>query len=128
MRQPCTSLWCGQWEGLEALQEVKEPLPFDVCEHWRRLKGGVVRRYEDGHACHESTCADGETLVLASRILRKPSVSGGIGWKEEGERVLMDIEGELVEDPFEMGDHIHVPLFEGVQHRHQHTTGVGPGI
>lgn len=40
----------------------------------------------------------------------------------------MDIEGELVEDPGEMGDHIHVPLFEGVPHRPQHPTGVSPGI
>jgi hypothetical protein len=40
----------------------------------------------------------------------------------------MEIEGELVKDPFQMGGHIHVPLFAGVQRRHQDPTGVGPGI
>ena len=41
---------------------------------------------------------------------------------------MMEIEGELVDDPFQMGGHIHVPLFEGVQRRHQDPTGVVPGI
>ena len=40
----------------------------------------------------------------------------------------MDIDGELVEDPFQMCDHLHLTLFERVQHRHQDATGMGSSI
>jgi hypothetical protein len=39
-----------------------------------------------------------------------PSVSGGTG-REEERKCVMDIDGRLVEDPFQMCSHIHVPLF-----------------
>src|SRR5262249_42059544 len=42
------------------------------------------------------------------------SVSGGSFWEEQGEGVLMEVQSKLVEDPFQMGDHIHLPLLEGV--------------
>jgi hypothetical protein len=48
------------------------------------------------------------------------------GGKDDRKRVLMGIAGEWVEDPFQMSDHSHLPLCEGMPHRHQDPTGVGP--
>ena len=59
---------------------------------------------------------------------RNPSVSGGSFWEQQGEGILMDIQGQLVEDRFQVRDHIHLPFLQGVQHRHQHAPGMGPGV
>ena len=40
----------------------------------------------------------------------------------------MDIIGESVQHPFEVGNDVVPPLLEGMQHRHQDATGVIPGI
>jgi hypothetical protein len=44
------------------------------------------------------------------------SVSGGSFWEQEGEGILMDVQGELVEDLLQVCDHIHPLLLQGVQH------------
>jgi hypothetical protein len=40
----------------------------------------------------------------------------------------MEIIGESVQPPFEVGPDVAPPLLEGMQHRHQDATGVSPGI
>src|SRR5262245_3633487 len=59
---------------------------------------------------------------------RNPSVSGGTFWEEQRPGVLMEIIGELVQHPFEVGHDVAPPRLEGMQHRHQHATGVGPSV
>lgn len=51
-----------------------------------------------------------------SRSLRNPSVSGGSFGEQEGEGILLDVQGELVKNGFQGRDHIHLSFFEGVQH------------
>jgi hypothetical protein len=43
-----------------------------------------------------------------------PSVSGGTFWEEQRPGVLMDIIGESVQRPFEVGNDITPPLLEGM--------------
>jgi hypothetical protein len=40
----------------------------------------------------------------------------------------MDIIGEAVQHPFELGNDVAPALLKRMQHRHQDTTGVSPGI
>ena len=48
--------------------------------------------------------------------------------EEQGERVLMDIFGELVEDPSEVVGHIDILFLQGVKDTHQGATCMGASI
>jgi hypothetical protein len=47
-----------------------------------------------------------------------PSVYGRAGWEEPKEWIVMQICGEVVEHTFQVGNHVHVMLLQGVQYYH----------
>src|SRR6266511_5056966 len=83
-----------------------------------RQRMGVWREcMEAGPLCQQKCCST-----------CNPSVSGGACWEEEWKRVLVEICGELVEDPFQVGHHIHLSFLKSVQHGHEDAAGAGSGI
>ena len=53
---------------------------------------------------------------------------GGISWEQEGERILVDIFSQFIQDPFEVGSDIDSSFFEGTQDRHQNAPRMGASV
>lgn len=69
-----------------------------------------------------------EMSLAIDTLASNPSVSGGTFWEKQRPGVLLEIIGESVQHPVEVGHDVAPPLLEGMQHRHQHATGVGPSV
>jgi hypothetical protein len=109
------------WNALDSREERRDCQLFTPGKYQSFSREERIRKQSpsiiEKQACQVGIVAGGN-----------PSVSHGTAWKEERERILMDIVGELVQRLFEVCRHLDFPLLEGVQHGHHDPPRVGSGI